>query len=127
MDEMVNDAIMKLYKMITDKVDFKLTIDPNDPDHPDNEDPIKYSGGMGAMAKLSSLLSYLAMNSKNDEAFNHLQLVGSELGRLSQKQMMLVNKMAMFLNKHYKAPSKEKAPAESIVESSVKSIRREIA
>ena len=127
MDSMVNDAIMKLYNMIKNKEDFKLTIDPADPDHPDNEDPIKYSGGMGAMAKLSSLLSYLAMNSKNDEAFNHLQLVGSELSRLSQKQMMLVHKMATFLDKHYKAPSKEKAPAESIVETSIQNLRRKIA
>ena len=55
----------------------------------------------------------------------HLQLVGSELG-LYQKQMMLVNKMAMFLNKHYKAPLKKKYRAESIVELP-KSIRREIA
>jgi hypothetical protein len=127
MDDMVNDAIMKLYGMIKDKVDFKLNIDPADPDHPNNEDPVKYSGGMGAQAKLSSLLSYLAINSKNDEAFNYLQLVGSELHRLSQKQILLVNKMAIFLDKHYKAPSTEAVPAESIVESSVKSLRRKVA
>jgi hypothetical protein len=127
MDDMVNDAIMKLYGMIKDKTDFKLNIDPADPDHPNNEDPVKYSGGMGAQAKLSSLLSYLAINSKNDEAFNYLQLVGSELHRLSQKQILLVNKMAIFLDKHYKAPSTEAVPAESIVESSVKSLRRKVA
>ena len=40
---------------------------------------------------------------------------------------MLVNKMAIFLDKHYKSPAKEKAPAEGIVESSVKSLRRQIA
>ena len=127
MDDMVNDAIMKLYGMIKDKTDFKLNIDPADPDHPDNEDPIKYSGGMGAQAKLSSLITYLAMNSKNDEAFNYLSLIGSELSRLSQKQILLVNKMAIFLDKHYKAPSTEAVPAESIVESSVKSLRRKVA
>ena len=32
MDEMVNDAIMKLYNMIKNKEDFKLTIDPADLD-----------------------------------------------------------------------------------------------
>jgi len=127
MDDMVNDAIMKLYGMIKNKEDFKLNIDPSDPDHPDNEDPVKYSGQLGALAKLSSLLSYLAMNSKNDEAFNHLQLVGSELSRLPKQKVMLVNKIAMFLDKHYQSPAKEKAPAEGIVESSVKSLRREIA
>jgi hypothetical protein len=67
------------------------------------------------------------MNSKNDEAFNHLSLIGSELHRLPQQKLSLVNKMAIFLDKHYKAPSKEQAPAESIVESSVKSLRRKVA
>ena len=69
MTDLTKSNMNRLYDMIKNKEDFKLNIDPNDPEHPDNEDPIKYSGGNGAMAKLVSHLSFLAMNSKNDEVF----------------------------------------------------------
>ena len=61
---------------------------------------------------------------------NYLQLIGSELSHFQKKkkkQMMLVHKMAIFIRQALQAIAKEKAPAESIVETSIQNLRRKIA
>ena len=127
MTDLTKQYIMRLYDMIKDKEDFKLTIDANDPEHPDNEDPIKYSGGQGQMAKLSSMLTYLAMNSKNDEAFNILSHLGSELYDLSQQHITMLAKIVVYLDRNSKVGSAKAVEQESIVESIMTGLRREIA
>jgi hypothetical protein len=112
--------------MIKGKEDFQLNIDPNDPEHPDNEDPIKYSGGMGVMAKLSAMLSYLAMNSKNDEVFNLLSQISSELYNLPNQHVILLDKIAKYLDKNYKTSSKE-VEVEELAESILFDLRRKVA
>jgi hypothetical protein len=126
MTDLTKQYFDRLMEMIKGKEDFKLTIDPNDPEHPDNEDPVKYSGGMGAMAKLSSMLSYLAMCSKNDEAFNILSHIGSELHNLPQKHVILLAKICKYLDSNYNAEPQAQ-PAESLDESVLNELRRKVA
>ena len=126
MTDLTKTNINRLYDMIKNKEDFKLNIDPNDPEHPDNEDPIKYSGGNGAMAKLVSHLSYLAMNSKNDEVFNLLSQISGEMYNLPKEHVILLAKIAKYLDKNNKAPAKEPA-MEDLAEATLNSLRRKIA
>ena len=126
MTDLTKSNMNRLYDMIKNKEDFKLNIDPNDPEHPDNEDPIKYSGGNGAMAKLVSHLSFLAMNSKNDEVFNLLSQISGEMYSLPKNQVILLAKIAAYLDKNNKAPAKEPA-MEDLAESTLSSLRRKIA
>jgi len=126
MTDLTKQYISRLYDMIKNKEDFKLTLDPNDPEHPDNEDPIKYSGGMGVMAKLSAMLSYLAVSSKNDEAFNILSHLGSELYNLPNQHVIMLDKITKYLDKNYK-PSNKEVEVEDIAESILFDIRRKIA
>lgn len=126
MTDLTKTNINRLYDMIKNKEDFKLNIDPNDPEHPDNEDPIKYSGGNGAMAKLVSHLSYLAMNSKNDEVFNLLSQISGEMYSLPKEHVILLAKIAKYLDKNNKAPAKEPA-MEDLAEATLNSLRRKIA
>ena len=126
MTDLTKTNMNRLYDMIRNKEDFKLNIDPNDPEHPDNEDPIKYSGGNGAMAKLVSHLSFLAMNSKNDEVFNLLSQISGEMYSLPKNQVILLAKIAAYLDKNNKAPAKEPA-MEDLAESTLSSLRRKIA
>lgn len=125
MDDMNKEQVLKLYNMIKNKEDFKLNIDPNDPEHPANEDPVKYSGSMGAMAYLSAMLSFLAMSSKNDEAFNILSRLSTAIHDMKQQDVLLVDKMVNFLVKHYENPVKE-TTGENIVESTISDLRRKI-
>ena len=127
MTDLTKQYIMRLYEMIKNKEDFKLTLDPNDPEHPDNEDPIKWSGGMGAMAKLSAMLSYLAISSKNDEAFNLLSHLGSELYNLPNQHVILLDKITKYLDKTYKTSSTEKVEVEELAESILIDLRRKVA
>jgi len=126
MTDLTKNNMNRLYDMIKNKEDFKLNIDPNDPEHPDNEDPIKYSGGNGAMAKLVSHLSYLAMNSKNDEVFNLLSQISGEMYSLPKEHVILLAKIAAYLDKNNKAPAKEPA-MEDLAEAMLNSLRRKIA
>jgi len=126
MTDLTKNNMNRLYDMIKNKEDFKLKIDPNDPEHPDNEDPIKYSGGNGAMAKLVSHLSYLAMNSKNDEVFNLLSQISGEMYSLPKEHVILLAKIAAYLDKNNKAPAKEPA-MEDLAEAMLNNLRRKIA
>ena len=126
MTDLTKSNMNRLYDMIKNKEDFKLNIDPNDPEHPDNEDPIKYSGGNGAMAKLVSHLSYLAMNSKNDEVFNLLSQISGEMYSLPKEHVVLLAKIAKYLDKNNKAPAKEPA-MEDLAEATLNNLRRKIA
>ena len=126
MTDLTKSNMNRLYDMIKNKEDFKLNIDPNDPEHPDNEDPIKYSGGNGAMAKLVSHLSFLAMNSKNDEVFNLLSQVSGEMYNLPKEHVILLAKIAAYLDKNNKAPAKEPA-MEDLAEAMLNGLRRKIA
>ena len=126
MTDLTKTNMNRLYDMIKNKEDFKLNIDPNDPEHPDNEDPIKYSGGNGAMAKLVSHLSFLAMNSKNDEVFNLLSQVSGEMYSLPKEHVILLAKIAAYLDKNNKAPAKEPA-MEDLAEAMLNGLRRKIA
>jgi len=126
MTDLTKSNMNRLYDMIKNKEDFKLNIDPNDPEHPDNEDPIKYSGGNGAMAKLVSHLSFLAMNSKNDEVFNLLSQVSGEMYSLPKEHVILLAKIAAYLDKNNKAPAKEPA-MEDLAEAMLNGLRRKIA
>jgi hypothetical protein len=126
MTDLTKQNISRLYDMIKGKEDFKLTIDPNDPEHPDNEDPIKYSGGMGEMAKLSAMLTYLAMSSKNDEVFNVLSHLGSELYNMPDNHVIMLDKITKYLDKNNKTSSNT-VEVEGLAESILSELRRNIA
>lgn len=126
MADMNKEKVVALYKMIKSGADFKMNIDANDPEHPDNEDQNKYSGSQGPMAKLSSMLSFLAKSTKNDEAFNHLAHLSSVVHDLPRDQLMAVAKMVNFLANHADKSAKQEAVGENIVESATTTLRRKI-
>lgn len=124
---MQQEVLTRIFDMIKNGVDFKINIDPNDPEHPNNEDPVKYSGGEGPVAKLSSMLSFLAKSSKNDEVFNALSQLSQDIHSMDNKTQQLVAKIVMYLSKksNTDAPAAEKT--ESITESVIADLRRKIA
>lgn len=126
MADMNKEKVVALYNMIKSGADFKMNIDANDPEHPDNEDQNKYSGSQGPMAKLSSMLSFLAKSTKNDEAFNHLAHLSSVVHDLPRDQLMAVAKMVNFLANHADKAAKQEAVGENIVESTTTNLRRKI-
>lgn len=125
--KMSKNALADIYSMIQNGTDFQITIDPNDAEHPDNEDPIKYSGGEGPTAKLSSFLSFLAKNSKNDEAFNVLSRLSSDVHNLDNKAKQTVAKVVMYLVQKAEEKPMAQPKAESISESVIADLRRTIA
>lgn len=126
-DSMSKEALNSIYKMIQNGTDFQIFIDPNDPEHPDNEDPVKYSGSIGPVAKLSSFLSFLAKASKNDEVFNKLSQLSTDIHSMDNKTQQLVAKVVMYLiKKSDTKTSVEQPKAESIVESVIADLRRNI-
>ena len=126
MADMNKEKVIALYNMIKDKADFKMNIDVNDPEHPNNEDPTKYSGSMGAMAKLSSMLSFLAKSTKNDEAFNHIAHLSSVVHDLPKDQLQAVVKMVNYLVSHAGKTAKKEEVGENIVETATMTLRRKI-
>ena len=119
-------ADMNKEKVVALGADFKMNIDANDPEHPDNEDQSKYSGSQGPMAKLSSMLSFLAKSTKNDEAFNHLAHLSSVVHDLPRDQLLAVAKMVNFLANHADKAAKQESVGENIVESTTTNLRRKI-
>lgn len=125
MADMNKEKLVALYNMIKSGADFKMNIDANDPEHPDNEDQTKYSGPQGAYAKLSSMLSFLANSTKNDEAFNHLSHLSSVVMDLPRDQLEALVKMTNFLTNHA-GKTKAESVGENIVESTTTNLRRKI-
>ena len=127
-ESMTKEILARVYDMIKNGVDFKISLDPNDPENPENEDPVKYSGPEGAVAKLSSMLSFMAKSSKNDEAFNLLSQLSTDVHGMDRKTQQLVAKLVMFLAQKSKAGTPGAAPkSESITESVISDLRRRIA
>lgn len=127
-DDMHNKLLNDTLAIIKSGDDLKLGVDVNDPENPNNEDPIKWSGGMGPQAKLSAMLSYLGMTSKNDALFNVLTQMSSDVHDMRPQQKVLAAKIADFLYK--KGTSKKMEVAveaqESIVDSVMTKLRKEI-
>lgn len=127
-NSMTKETLTRVYDMIKNGTDFKIQMDPNDPENPNNEDPVKYSGPEGAVAKLSAMLSFMAKSSKNDEAFNVLSQLSTDVHSMDRKTQQLVAKLVMFLAQKAEAgETKAAAPTESIVESVIGDLRRRIA
>jgi hypothetical protein len=114
-------AMLELFK---DRANLKMEIDPNDPEHPNNEDPGKYASAMGEVAKLSSLLSFLAMRTKNDEAFGVLTELSERIHDMEPEAMVMVYKMAHAMDKSAQAsPTKtEESEIVSIEESIINTL-----
>jgi hypothetical protein len=89
-------AMLELFK---DRANLKMEIDPNDPEHPNNENPEKYASAMGEVAKLSSLLSFLAMRTKNDIAFGVLTELSERIHDMDHEAIVMVHKMANAMDK----------------------------
>lgn len=125
---MTKEILARVYDMIKNGVDFKIQLDPNDPENPENEDPVKYSGPEGAVAKLSAMLSFMAKSSKNDEAFNLLSQLSTDVHGMDRKTQQLLAKLVMFLAQKSKTgASPSPAKTESITESVISDLRRRIA
>lgn len=93
------EYIEKLANLIKNKVDLKLNLDPTDPEHPNNENPIKYSGSEGPMARLSAILSLIAMRTKNDEVSNLFAELSTQIHRMSPKNIQLVAKVVDYIER----------------------------
>lgn len=127
-ESMGKEALGALYGLIKNGADLKISIDMNDPEHPNNEDPIKYSGQLGPIAKLSSMLSFIAKSSKNDELFNILSRLSTEIHNMKRDDLILVAKVVNYLTKV--GTQQQPTPAvkaESIVESVITNLRKKIA
>lgn len=105
------ETLRDFMKMFQDKVDFGLSFDENDPEHPNNEDPKKYSGSQGALAKLSQLLAFFAMRSKNDKAANYMAKLSDMVHNMEPKHQNLVAQMVVYLQK---TANKTPAMAENV-------------
>ena len=90
-------AIKAVYDVVDQGKNIGLAIDQNDPEWPDNEDPIKYSGSEGAEAKLASVLRYMALNAKDDEASNHFANLSGLVHELSPSHKQAVAKMVDYI------------------------------
>jgi hypothetical protein len=126
-ESMTKEILARVYDMIKNGVDFKIQLDPNDPENPSNEDPVKYSGPEGAIAKLSAMLSFMAKSSKNDEAFNLLSQLSTDVHGMDRKTQQLLAKLVMFLMQKSGSSSTAPTKAESITESVISDLRRRIA
>lgn len=124
---MQQETLTRVFDMIKNGVDFKINIDPNDPENPDNEDPVKYSGGEGPVAKLSSMLSFMAKSSKNDEVFNALSQLSTDVHSMDRKTQQLVAKIVMYLSKQSDTAAPKSEKSESITESVITGLRRKLA
>jgi hypothetical protein len=113
-----------MLELFKDRANLKMEIDPNDPEHPNNEDPGKYASAMGEVAKLSSLLSFLAMRTKNDEAFGVLTELSERIHDMEPEAMVMVYKMAHAMDKSAQAsPTKtEESEIVSIEESIINTL-----
>lgn len=87
------ETIKSVYELVDQGKNIGLTIDQNDPEWPDNEDPIKYSGSEGAEAKLASVLRYMALNARDDDASNRFANLSAIVHDLSQTHKQAVAKM----------------------------------
>lgn len=128
-ENMGKEAIADIYNMIKSGADLKISIDPNDPEHPNNEDQVKYSGPQGPMAKISSMLSFIAKSSKNDELFNVLSRLSTEIHDMKRDDVILVAKVVNYLTKLGTQEKAEESvePTESITESVINDLRKKIA
>ena len=123
-DKLLNDTMA----IIKSGDDLKLHIDANDPDNPNNEDPVKWSGGMGPLAKLSAMLSYIGMTTKNDALFNVLTQMSNDVHDMKTNNTMLAAKIANYLYKKGSATKMEVAVTreESITDSVIAELRKRI-
>jgi hypothetical protein len=127
-DDMHNKLLNDTLAIIKSGDDLKLGVDANDPENPNNEDPVKWSGGLGPQAKLSAMLSYIGMTTKNDELFNVLTQMSNDIHDMRTNQKMLAAKIADFLYKKGTAKTMEvaSAPATSITDSVIAELRKKI-
>ena len=127
-DDMHNKLLNDTLAIIKSGDDLKLGVDANDPENPNNEDPVKWSGGLGPQAKLSAMLSYIGMTTKNDELFNVLTQMSNDIHDMQTNQKMLAAKIANFLYKKGTAKTMEvaSAPITSITDSVIAELRKKI-
>lgn len=127
-DDMHNKLLNDTLNVIKSGDDLKLGVDVNDPENPNNEDPVKWSGGLGPQAKLSAMLSYIGMTTKNDELFNLLTQMSNDIHDMGTNQKMLAAKIANYLYKKGTATTMEVAPttAESITDSVIAELRKKV-
>lgn len=122
------EYIEKLGKLITDKVDLKMNLNPADPEHPDNENPVKYSGSEGPMARLSAMLSLFAMRTKNDEASNLFSELTSHIFKMDPKSVEFVAKVVDYIERTHtnKTESVEETGAIPLDEGVMVTLRKKI-
>ena len=126
MDQINKETLASLYAMIEDGADFKLSLDPNDPSNPNNEDPKKYSGQQGPMAKVSSMLSYLAQETKNDEASNVFSRLSTAIHDMDKQSISLVVKVINHILKKGYTGAKKEESVQPIAETVLTAMRRKI-
>jgi len=126
MDQINKETLASLYAMIKDGADFKLSLDPNDPSNPNNEDPKKYSGPQGPMAKVSSMLSYLAQETKNDEASNVFSRLSTAIHDMDKPAISLVVKVINHILKKGYTGTKKEESVQPIAETVLTAMRRKI-
>ena len=90
--------------------------DKNDPENPNNEDQTKYSGNEGVTAKLSSMLSYIAQRSTNDELSNTVAQLSENVHSMDQNTKMA---LAKFVNYAMHAPKTESVEKSTAIDAEV--------
>ncbi len=95
-DQMEEKLFNELFAIIKSGDDLAIDIDPNDPEHPDNENPAKYAGSEGPVAKLSALLSFIGLRSKNHALSNVLWGIADRVHDMDNKKQIAVAKFVRF-------------------------------
>jgi len=120
------ETLKKIVDLINSKQDLKISYSEDDPEHPDNLN-MKYAQGPGGeLAKLNTMLDFLANNTKNDDLWNLLhQLADGMIHNMSPDRLALVIKIKDYLIKQANV-TQESIPVASLDEDVIMELRRKI-
>jgi hypothetical protein len=120
------ETLKRIVDLINSKQDLKISYSEDDPEHPDNLN-MKYAQGPGGeLAKLNTMLDFLANNTKNDDLWNLLhQLADGMIHNMSPDRVALVIKIKDYLIKQANV-TKESIPVVGLDEDVITELRRKI-
>ena len=120
------ETLKKVIDLINSKQDLKISYSEDDPEHPDNLATQYAKGPSGEVAKLNSMLDFLANRTKNDELWNLLhELANGMVHDMSPDRQNLVVKIKDYLIKQATV-TKESVQAVGLDEDIVTELRRKI-
>ena len=120
------EALQRVIDIINSKQDLKINYDENDPEHPDNSTMKYATSADGDVARLNTLLGFIAGKTENDHLWNALhELSNGQIHEMSPQFVSVVQRIVDYLAKAANV-TKESAPAVSLEESIILELRKKI-